>query len=145
MFILTAIIIGFIIYGTCSLLARNVESNNSNTIDSKRTYYENNEITKSFIKPNYRTGERKTYIGSNGYVYFLDSNKLVHRWAMEKSLGRRLRREEVVHHIDGDKLNNRIENLRLFSNQEEHDKFHREHLKNYGTWYEEIPEYVRQY
>lgn len=36
-----------------------------------------------------------------------------HRWVMECHLGRRLRRDEIVHHIDGDKLNNALANLEL--------------------------------
>lgn len=87
---------------------------------------------------------RKTYINNSGYACFLDSHKLVHRWVMKKTLGRRLEYGEVVHHIDGDKLNNKINNLKLFSSQIEHDKYHREHLKNYGNWYEEVPEYAQK-
>lgn len=34
---------------------------------------------------------------------------------MERSLGRRLGPKENVHHIDGDKLNNRLENLELWA------------------------------
>ena len=36
-----------------------------------------------------------------------------HRLVMEKKLGRLLLREEIVHHIDGDLLNNRQSNLEL--------------------------------
>lgn len=36
-----------------------------------------------------------------------------HRKRLEQHLGRALTREEVVHHLDGDKLNNSIENLWL--------------------------------
>jgi len=52
--------------------------------------------------------------------------KQVHRIVMEKYLKRGLTKEEVVHHIDGDKSNNDINNLRLFPNKKEHAKFHHE-------------------
>ncbi len=86
----------------------------------------------------------KVYIDEKGYFRFKDSNILVHRWKMEKNLGRKLCYEEVVHHIDGNKLNNNIENLRLFANQKEHDRHHRKHFKNHGTWHETVSVYARQ-
>lgn len=47
-----------------------------------------------------------------------------HRLIMEKYLGRYLTEKEVVHHINGDPLDNRIKNLQLFSSGKEHQKFH---------------------
>jgi len=53
----------------------------------------------------------------NGYV-------LEHLLAMEKHLGRPILPTEAVHHIDGNKANNAIENLQLFETWGKHLSFH---------------------
>lgn len=47
-----------------------------------------------------------------------------HRLVMEKHIGRYLTKYEVVHHINEDIHDNRIENLHLFKNKGEHSAYH---------------------
>ncbi len=73
----------------------------------------------------------KGKIERSGYWYIFKpehpfSNKqghiAEHRLIMEKKIGRYLTKEEVVHHINGDPKDNRIENLILFATHGQHTK-----------------------
>lgn len=53
-----------------------------------------------------------------------------HRLVMERHLGRYLTKSEVIHHINRNKKDNKINNLMLFPNNQAHLRFHRELKKN---------------
>lgn len=53
--------------------------------------------------------------GRRGSGYILE-----HRMLAERRLGRHLKRSEVVHHVNGDKQDNRLENLVVFENNANH-------------------------
>lgn len=64
------------------------------------------------------------FSGKQGYI-------AEHRLIMEKYLERYLTKKEVVHHINGIKTDNRIENLKLYSSPGQHTRIeHSDIFKN---------------
>jgi hypothetical protein len=82
---------------------------------------------KDLIKNGWKTVDWKKYdipVHYNAYHgYILKGSKRLHRILAEQKIGRKLYPNEIVHHIDGDKLNNSIDNLQIMTNSE-HTKLH---------------------
>ena len=53
-----------------------------------------------------------------------DGSVYTHVLVAEQKLGRHLKPEEVVHHIDENKLNNNSDNLMVFATKADHTSFH---------------------
>ena len=81
----------------------------------------------------------------DGYIYvlckehpFAPEKGLIaqHRLIMEEHLGRFLTRKEVIHHVNGIKNDNRIENLTLCKNNVDHQKHHKRYFYVKKEWLE---------
>lgn len=80
---------------------------------------------KSGIKsPSYKTGRQKS---GNGYIYVIVPNHpfadkrgriLEHRYIMEQYIGRYLKKDEIIDHLNEITTDNRIENLEIVTHAE---------------------------
>lgn len=75
--------------------------------------------------------EGYVYVFVNGHLYSHKGYVAAHRLVIESFIGRYLNQEESVHHINGNRKDNRIDNLFLFPNHREHKKFENK-VKQFG-------------
>lgn len=87
------------------------------------------DVRKKLRKARLGKGENKTYEKTHGVH--------THRVVAEKILGRKLRKGEVVHHVDGNYRNNHPDNLMVFKSQKEHAAWHAK--LNLFFWGEVMP------
>jgi hypothetical protein len=81
---------------------------------------------KKIINPMFNHGSDSKRLGHPPYVK-------EHRAVMALHIGRALMDEEIVHHIDGNKSNNKLENLKLLSK-------HNHHAGHGDNYYQELQE-----
>lgn len=89
------------------------------TVGHRGLKQENNPTWKGGIV-SHHSGYMKKNLGKKKYQAY-------HRYLMEQHLGRKLTRSEVVHHRNGDKTDNRIENLEVML-LSEHSRLHMKKL-----------------
>lgn len=65
----------------------------------------------------------KAYKDKNAVWYKKRGKIHEHRLVAEQAIGRKLKQTEVVHHIDGNRRNNKPKNLQVIS-REEHGRIH---------------------
>ena len=94
------------------------------------------EHLKGRVGPASNSWQGGRHIGAYGYMYVwvgyehpmadYKGRVVEHRLILSKVLGRMLTKDELVHHIDGDKLNNSPENLELTTRAA--------HMHHHVTW-----------
>lgn len=133
-----------------------------NKFGFKKGYTPYNKNLPSNLQGHWKGGriiEKEKYVLIKNNIHPYCNNKgyvREHRLVMEKLIGRYLKPEEVVHHINGDPADNRIDNLQLFANESEHEcsvphrygkfiyknrkkEYYREYNKKYYTKHRCLP------
>ena len=81
----------------------------------------------NYVSPEWTVSKKGTpCLSSTGYlrINVTGVRILHHRYLMEKHLGRKLRKDEMVHHINGIGSDNRIENLIVIKQSQHISKYH---------------------
>lgn len=77
------------------------------------------------------SGYVRIFVGKGHHLANTKGFAYEHRLVAEQTLGRRLTRSEIVHHVNGSKTDNRPENLVIMS-QSEHVRLHKPHISRWG-------------
>ena len=73
------------------------------------------------------------YVDRKGYQRFRKNTKLFHRAIAEEKIGRKSKPWEIVHHINGNKLDNDPTNLEVLD-RDEHYEIHFEQKWRSDVW-----------
>jgi len=126
-------------YNLCKSISHKCKGCNNKIEGKKKRGKSTSKKGKSFLslqRENSACWNGGRYVNSGGYVMVLVKSGSTHRnsgWdnyrpehivVMEKSLGRKLNKNECVHHIDGNRRNNMVGNLALITSNEHHRKTH---------------------
>lgn len=101
--------------------------NISNSLKNRKLSYSHkynlsNAMKNSNSHYNKSVGSISIYKGYRWIKVKIHLWQVEHRYLVEKYIGRKLKKTEIVHHIDGNGLNNKLRNLYLFK-------------KNYHTYF----------
>lgn len=117
------------VFNNSMYLARKYKCQN-NTIINILRFYNIKVRNGSECQIDLRTGKNHPMykggnISRNGYKRIYINKKIIqeHRYIMELHIGRKLLPSEIVHHINHNKLDNRLENLQL-TTRSKHKKMH---------------------
>ena len=91
--------------------------------------------------PNKRAYKEKIFVSGYYYLYRPEHPNAIkkgryiaeHRYVLEQKIKRLLTKQEVAHHINGDKTDNNPNNLEVLT-VSEHNKHHAKQRNNKGKW-----------
>jgi len=106
----------------CKLCRKNftpLNPRNPNNYCSRKCYYDS--LKGKLHKGGIRYSHGYKYLYARGHPFANDGKYVAeHRLVIEKHLGRYLQPDEIIHHKNNNKLDNRLANLQLLNRKEHH-------------------------